>query len=125
MGVLTFGAETWTKLTEGEKKDMNQIQTQFLTKLLGVPGTTPRCALLHETGLIKVEHIANQRKLEYYIELHNIEEECLEVKIRKHQEDERMSYEREIEELIKLYSIEENLKEIGKHEGKIIVKKAI
>ena len=72
-----------------------------------------------------MEHIANQRKLEYYIELHNREEECLEVKIRKHQEDERMTYEREIEELIELYSIEENLKEIGKHEGKIIVKKAI
>ena len=41
---LTFGAETWTKLNEGEKEEMNQVQT--LTKLLGVAGTTPRCALL-------------------------------------------------------------------------------
>ena len=64
--------------------------------------------------LIKIEHIANQRKLEYYIELHNREEECLEVKIRKYQEDERMTYEIEIEELIKFYNIEENIKEIGK-----------
>ena len=104
---------------------MNQVQTQFLTKLLGVAGTTPRCALLHETGLIKIEHIANKRKLEYYIELHNREEECLEVRIRKYQEEERMTYEIEIEELIKFYNIEENIKEIGKYEGKNIVKKAV
>ena len=116
--ILTSGAETWTKLSEKEKEETNQVQTQFLTKLLGVAGTTPRCALLHETGLIKIEHIANQRKLEYYIELHNREEECLEVKIRKYQEEERMTYEIEIEELIKFYNIEENIKEIGKYEGK-------
>ena len=112
--ILTSGAETWTKLSEKEKEEMNKVQTQFLTKLLGVAGTTPRCALLHETGLIKIEHIANKRKLEYYIELHNREEECLEVRIRKYQEEERMTYEIEIEELIKFYNIEENIKEIGK-----------
>ena len=104
---------------------MNRIQTQYLTNVLGVPPTTPICALLHETGLMKIEHIVNQRKLEYYVDLHNREDERLEVRIRKYQENERMTYETEIEELIKLYKIEENLKEIGKYEGKKIIKKAI
>ena len=122
---LTFGAETWTKLNKGEKENMNRIQTQYLTNVLGVPPTTPICALLHETGLMKIEHIVNQRKLEYYVDLHNREDERLEVRIRKYQENERMTYETEIEELIKLYKIEENLKEIGKYEGKKIIKKAI
>ena len=122
---LTFGAETWTKLNKGEKENMNRIQTQYLTNVLGVPPTTPICALLHETGLMKIEHIVNQRKLEYYVDLHNREDERLEVRKRKYQENERMTYETEIEELIKLYKIEENLKEIGKYEGKNIIKKAI
>ena len=73
----------------------------------------------------KVEHLANQRKLEYYIDLHNREETRLEVRIRKYQEETNMSYEKEIEELKKLYKIEDNLKKIEKREGKNSVKKAI
>ena len=83
---LTTGAETWTKLTEKEKHDINSIQTQYLTRLLKIPRTTPRSALLTETGLMKVEHIANQRKLEYYIDLNNREEWRLEVKMKNLQE---------------------------------------
>ena len=89
---LTTGAETWTKLTEKEKHDINSIQTQYLTRLLKIPRTTPRSALLTETGLMKVEHIANQRKLEYYIDLNNREKWRLEAKMKKLQEQKNMSY---------------------------------
>ena len=66
---------------------------------------------------IKIEHIANQRKLEYYIDLHNREEKRLEVEFRKYQE-ENMSYEKEIKELINFYKIEENLKTVDISKGK-------
>ena len=72
--VLTFGAETWPKLTEKEKNDINNVQTHFLARLLKVPKSTPKCALIGETNLMKIEHIANQRKLEYYLEINNREE---------------------------------------------------
>merc|ERR1739842_156424 len=65
---------------------INKVQTQFLTKLLNVPCTTPKCALLKETGQIKATHTANLRKLEFYIDLHNREETRLEVQMRIHQE---------------------------------------
>ena len=74
-------------------------------------------------GLTKVMHIANQRKLEYYIELHNREESRLEVKMRIHQEEKAMSYEKEIEELKAFYMIREDLKILEIKEGKRIIKK--
>ena len=36
---LTFGAETWNKLTVNEKDEMNGVQTSYLTHLLNVPST--------------------------------------------------------------------------------------
>ena len=80
--VLTFGAETWSKLTEKEKHEIENIQTQYLAKVLRVPVTTPKCALLSEMDLMRIEHIANLRKLEYFVEISNRDEEKLEVKIK-------------------------------------------
>ena len=115
---IISGAETWTKLTKAEEEEINNIQTQFLNRLLKVPRSTPKCALLKEMGVRKVTHIANQRKLEYYIELHNREESRLEVKMRIHQEKKAMSYEKEIKELKKFYNIREDLKIVKAKEGK-------
>ena len=39
---LTFGAETWGKLTEKENNEINNAQTDYLTKLLEVSRTTPK-----------------------------------------------------------------------------------
>ena len=62
--------------------------------------------------------MANQRKIEYYMELHNREKSRLEVKMRIHQEKKSMSYEKEIEELKKFYNIRADLKRIEAKEGK-------
>ena len=102
---LTFGAETWGKLTEKEKYEINGVQTNYLTKLLKVPVTTPKCALIGGLDLIKVEHIANTRKLQYYVDLQHREENKLEVKMQKLQQTKNMSYEREIKELKEKYNI--------------------
>ena len=72
--VLTFGAETWPKLTEKEKLEINNIQTQYLASMLKVPKTTPKCAFLYSLDLTKIEHIANLRKLEYFIHINQREE---------------------------------------------------
>ena len=77
---LTFGAETWGKLTETEKKELNEIQTDYVIKLLKVPDTTPKCALIGGLNLTKIEHVANTIKLQYYVDLQNREENKLEVK---------------------------------------------
>ena len=123
--VLTFGAETWPKLTEKEKNDINNVQTHFLARLLKVPKSTPKCALIGETNLMKIEHIANQRKLEYYLEINNREEWRLEVKMRKIQEERNLSYIREVKELLEYYNIELNLEEGHINAGRKAIKVAI
>merc|ERR1712008_442016 len=90
------------------------VQTQYLARLLNVPRTTPKCALLKETGQVNITYIANLRKLEFYIELHNREETRLEVQMRIHQEKKDMTYEKEIKELKEYYNIKEDLKNIEK-----------
>merc|ERR1712055_283670 len=117
--------ENWPKTTKAENVEINNVQTQFLAKLLNVPQTTPKCALLKETGQVNITHIANLRKLEFYIELHNREETRLEVQMRIHQEKKDMSYEKEIKELKEYYNIKEDLKNIEKREGKRRMKKYI
>ncbi|CAL4083876.1 unnamed protein product, partial [Meganyctiphanes norvegica] len=109
---LIFGAETWPQLTGIEKGEMNKIQTQYLNRLLRVSKTTPKCALIKENELMKIEHIANQRKLEYNIDLNNREDWRLEVKARKIQEEKKLKYYNEIEELKVFYNIKENLNEV-------------
>ena len=103
---LTFGAETWAKLTEKEKDEINRVQTDYLIKLLNVPSTTPKCALIGALNLTKTEHIANTRKLQYYVDLQNREEWKLEVKMQMLQQTKNMSYEREIKELKEKYNID-------------------
>ena len=122
---LTFGAETWPQLTGIEKGEMNKIQTQYLNRLLRVPKTTPKCALIKENELMKIEHIANQRKLEYNIDLNNREDWRLEVKARKIQEEKKLKYYNEIEELKVFYNIKENLNEVDPKTAKNIIKKAV
>ena len=43
---LTYGAETWNKLTKKEIDDINGVQTNYLAKLLNVPVTTPKFSLI-------------------------------------------------------------------------------
>ena len=123
---LTFGAETWNQLTEKEKEELNSVQTNYVAKLLNVPSTTPKCALIGGLNLIKIEHIANMRKLHYYVDVTNREEDKLEVKMQKLQQSRNMSYEKEVKELLKEYNIEicltgENTKKIKAHiEEKIL-----
>lgn len=123
--ILTTGCETWTKLTEKEKQEVNSVQTQYLTKLLRVPKTTPKSALLRETNLMKIEHIANMKKLEYFIDLSNREEWKLEVRIKRLIEEKNMTYKKEIEEIKEKYNIRINLKEKCTKEAKNIVRKLI
>ena len=51
---LTIGAETWNKLTKKEIEDINGVQTNYLAKLLNVPVTTPKCALVGGLKLTKI-----------------------------------------------------------------------
>merc|ERR1712055_528572 len=119
------GAETWPQLTKEETSDMNNVQTSYLAQLLEVPRTTPKCGLIKETGLMKISHVVNLRKIEFYIDMYNREENRLEVQMRIHQENKNMTYEKEIEELKKIYNIKENLKNVEAKEGKKKVRKYI
>ena len=102
---LTFGAETWGKLTETEKKELNEIQTDYVIKLLKVPDTTPKCALIGGLNLTKIEHVANTIKLQYYVDLQKREENKLEVKMQRLQQHKNLAYEKEIKELKEKYNI--------------------
>merc|ERR1712240_725378 len=59
---------------------------------------------------MEIEHIANTRKLQYYIDFQNRDENKLEVQMKKLQQSKNMSYEREINELKEKYKIEIRLK---------------
>ena len=123
--VLTFGAETWSKLTEKEKHEIENIQTQYLAKVLRVPVTTPKCALLSEMDLMKIEHIANLRKLEYFVEISNRDEEKLEVKIKTLMERKEMSYIKEINDLKKMYNLNQNIEKMPVSKSRKLIKRAI
>ena len=122
---LIFGAETWPTLTEKEKENMNSIQQQYMNRILKLPKSTPGCAILNELDLMKIEHKANCRKLEYHIDLITRENTKLEVKINNYQEEKNMKYNREINELKKTYNINEDLGALDQRRGKAIVRKAI
>ena len=97
-------------MTEKEIDEVNGVQTSYLTKLLQIPRTTPKCALVGGLNLTKIEHIANTRKLQYYVDLQNRDENKLEVKMQKLQQNRNMSYEREINELKEKYNIDISMK---------------
>ena len=103
---LTFGAETWNELTGKEKDELNRVQTNYIAKLLKVPETTPKCALIGCLNLTKIEHIANIKKLQYYVDLKNRNENKLEVKMLGLQINREMSYEKEINDLKEKYNID-------------------
>ena len=123
--ILTNGCETWTKLTDKEKLEVNQVQTQYLTRLLIIPKTTPRSALLRETNLMKIEHIVNMKKIDYFIDLTSREESKLEVKIKKLIEEKNMTYIKEIEEIREQYNIRIKLEDLSPKEAKKIVRESI
>ena len=100
-----------------KKDEINSVQTDYLIKLLNVPRTTPKCALIGALNLTKNDHIANTRKLQYYVDLQNREEWKLEVKMQKLQQTKNMSYDREIKELTEKYNINISLK--GENHWKI------
>ena len=56
-------------------------------------------------NLTKIEHVANTRKLLYYVDLQNRDENKLEVKMQKLQQNRNMTYESEIIELKEKYSL--------------------
>ena len=122
---LTFGSETWNKLTEKEKLEINGVQTNYLSKLLNVPSTTPKCALVGSLKLTKIEHIANTRKLQYYVDLQNRDKNKLEVKMQKIQQSKNMSYEKEINELKEKYNIDISMKGENKEAIKNHIKNKI
>lgn len=122
---VLFGAESWVKLKEKEMKALNNIQTQFLTKVMKIPRTTPKCALLHATSQIKMEHRINRRKLEYYIELNNREEERNEVKMKQHCEETGKLYATEINELKNKYNITEHIEDLQRKIALELVKDKI
>ena len=107
---LTYGAETWNKLTKKEIEDINGVQTNYLAKLLNVPVTTPKCSLVGGLRLTKIEHIANTRKLQYYVDLINREESRLEVKMQKLQQNRNKM---EIKELVEIYKLDLCLKGVN------------
>ena len=83
-------------MTEKEKDSLNGKQTEYLTKLLKVPGTTLNCALIGGLNLSKIEHISNSRKLQYYVDLQNREEMKLQGEREKILQNQKMSYEQKI-----------------------------
>merc|ERR1739842_243123 len=100
-----------------EKIEVNQVQTQYLTRLLIIPKTTPRSALLRETNLMKIEHIVNMKKIDYFIDLTSREENKLEAKIKKLIEEKNMTYKKEIEEIREQYNIRIKLEDLSPKEG--------
>ena len=122
---MLFGAETWPKLTEKEKTDMNSVQTQYINRVLKLPKSTPTTAIMKEMNIMKVEHMANLRKIEYYIELQNRENINMEVRINNLQKENKLKYQQEIADLKEIYGININLDTINHNEARNLVKKQI
>ena len=66
----------------------------------------PKYALVGSLKLTKIEHIANTRKLQYYVDLQNRDKNKLEVKMQKLQQSKNMSYEKEIKEKYEINGVQ-------------------
>merc|ERR1739840_37261 len=78
-----------------------------------------------ETNLMKIEHIVNMKKIDYFIDLTSREESKLEVKIKKLIEEKNMTYIKEIEEIREQYNIRIKLEDLSPKEAKKIVRESI
>ena len=63
-GILTNG-ESWYNVTKTEIKDLEKIDAMYLQKLLESPISTPREAFYLELGIVPIECILKQRRLNY------------------------------------------------------------
>ena len=75
--------------------------------------------------LIKIEHIANLRKLEYFVEISNRDEEKIEVKIKSLMERKEMSYIKKINDLKKIYNLNQNIEKMPVSKSRKLIKRAI
>ena len=62
---LLNNAETCTEITSDAVKDLEKIQYFFLRMVLDTPKTTPKVALLWETGMLSMEGRVIKRKLRF------------------------------------------------------------
>ena len=61
---LSYGCEPWTP-TAIEIEELEQIQLNVLRRILKIPKSTPRMAILAETGCLPIITIIHRRKLIY------------------------------------------------------------
>ena len=52
---LMYNSETWVEITAKSIENLEEIQNYFVRFVLQVPLSTPKPALLSETGLISME----------------------------------------------------------------------
>ena len=62
---LLNNSETWTEISNDSVKEFEDIQNSFIRMVLDSPRTTPKEALLWETGLISMEAQVFKRKLRF------------------------------------------------------------
>ena len=90
-----------------------------------VPRTTPKCALIYETKGMKNEHKITQRKLEYYIELNNRNEESIESTMKTFCVENEREYLKEIQQLKEKHNINEKIEEMVANEAISVVKEKV
>ena len=62
---LLNNSETWTEITGEALADLENLQYFFLRMVLDTPRTTPKVALLWETGMTSMECRVIKRKLRF------------------------------------------------------------
>ena len=113
--------------TDGEIKQLEQIQYNILTGILRLPQSTPYCALLMEVGWWKMRARIAYRKLMLYHNILRSDEKRLILQLIKVQKDEcrETTWYSSVQREIKKYAIEMDPKEVLKSTWKKEVKRKI
>ena len=84
--MLLLNSETWTELNSEDEDNLEYLQTQFLSMMLGVPLSCPRPALCWDSGSNKMATRIKIKKLNFLRHVKTLDDETLANAIFKEQQ---------------------------------------
>ena len=102
--IILHGSETW-KTTKEETRELNRIYDNIIKRILMLPVTTPREVLYMETGLMDIETLTIERKLNMKQRIKNNTTTLIE---KVNQIDTKSSWHKKVNELQEELKIEDD-----------------
>ncbi len=125
---LLFNLEGWNRLSKKEVDKLESIQGTSLCSLLGIPKSTPYIGLLNETGIWTIKNQLTYRKLMFYHNIINSDDDRLikSMVIEQENMDDDDTFYMDVKLMASTIGLSfESIKNLTKDELKILIKENI